>query len=170
MSSQPLKKAFLAYCNFGAGTGSRKEELESRNFKKMCQTSKLLNKGRLNMAELDMIFTRARGTSRTMSFPNFTAKAVPQLAQAAFGSSAEENVAKVKDMICKSQPGLNTNLSMSNDDVVGRLTDVQGYTGAHRARFDPATGRGRGLEGRTDRPDNAGYVTGYKNQGTYGKK
>merc|ERR1711879_1091194 len=84
------------------------------------------------------------------------------LAQAAFGSSSQENVDKVKDMICKSQPGLNTNLSMSNDDVVGRLTDVQGYTGAHRARFDPVTGRGRGLEGRTDRPDNAGYVTGYK--------
>ena len=57
---------------------------------------------------------------------------------------------------------------MSNDDVVGRLTDVGGYTGAHRARFDPNTGRGRGLEGRTDRPDNAGYVTGYKNAGTYG--
>merc|ERR1712062_820483 len=116
------------------------------------------------MAELDMIFTRARGVSRTLNWVNFNTKDVPQLAQAAFGSSSEENTNKVINLICKSQPGLNTNLSMSNDDVVGRLTDVGGYTGAHRARFDPNTGRGRGLECRTDRPDNLAMLQGTKTQ------
>lgn len=32
--------------------------------------------------------------------------------------------------------------------VYDRLTDVRGYTGTHRHRFDAATGRGRGLAGR----------------------
>ena len=81
MSQAQLYKAFIVYANFGASTGSRKKDMESRNFKKMLQTSRLLGKGRLNMAELDMIFTRTRGPIRNLSWNNFHTKAVPQVAQ-----------------------------------------------------------------------------------------
>lgn len=65
-------------------------------------------------------------------------------------------------------------------DVLDRLTDTSQYTGSHKQRFD-GSGRGRGLEGR-DAPakgpamspgsveSHAAYVTGYKHEGTYGKK
>jgi hypothetical protein len=33
-------------------------------------------------------------------------------------------------------------------NIFDKLTDVRQYTGAHKARFDPTTGQGRGLEGR----------------------
>ena len=65
-------------------------------------------------------------------------------------------------------------------NVTDRLTDTTKYTGAHKHRFD-ATGHGLGMAGR-DLPakgagmspgcigTQAGYVHGYRNEGTYGRK
>lgn len=53
-------------------------------------------------------------------------------------------------------------------DVTDRLTDTSKYTGAHKARFDEE-GKGRGIEGRTDVPDDNGYVKAYKGKDTYDK-
>lgn len=53
--------------------------------------------------------------------------------------------------------------------VVDRLTDVKGYTGSHKERFDAETGKGKGMDGREDRPENTGYVGNYKGQGTFDK-
>ena len=64
--------------------------------------------------------------------------------------------------------------------VVDRLTDTSKYTGSHKERFDES-GKGKGLEGRDSAAkgdgmaagyvgSQASYVSGYKNEGTYGKK
>ena len=169
MSAAELDEAFLAYCNFGQGNARNKTEMESRQFKKMCQEAKLFNKGKLNGAEVDMIYTRCKSTSKKIPVENFRAQVIPQMAQAVYGSASEGNQDKVANALLMSAPGLNTALNMSKDDVVNRLTDTKGYTGAHKSRFDES-GQGRGLEGRVDRVDGRGYVGGYKNEGTYGKK
>ena len=53
--------------------------------------------------------------------------------------------------------------------MVDRLTDVKGYTGSHKERFDADTGKGKGMEGRMDKQDGSGYVGNYKGAGTYDK-
>ena len=53
---------------------------------------------------------------------------------------------------------------------VDRLTDVKGYTGSHKERFDAETGKGKGAEGRSDAVDSTGYVGNYKGAGTYEQK
>lgn len=53
--------------------------------------------------------------------------------------------------------------------AVDRLTDASKYTGSHKERFDEG-GKGRGVAGRKDVYDHAGYVQGYKEQGTFEKK
>lgn len=53
--------------------------------------------------------------------------------------------------------------------TVDRLTDTSKYTGASKKRFDE-DGKGKGLAGREDIADDTGYVGGYKNKDTYGKK
>ncbi|XP_075246172.1 tubulin polymerization-promoting protein family member 2-like [Convolutriloba macropyga] len=168
MTDAQLKNAFMAYANFGAGVANKKTEMESRNFKKMVETAKLFKKGRLDGAEMDMIYTRCKGPSRNIPWQNFSQKAIPQIAQAAFGSVSEDNQQKVRQAIISKAPGLNTNINMSRDDVVNRLTDTRGYTGTHKERFD-AEGKGKGIDGREERAANSGYVSGYKNQGTYGR-
>lgn len=50
-----------------------------------------------------------------------------------------------------------------------RLTDAAKYTGAHKERFDDE-GKGKGIAGRKDVVDDSGYVTGYKEKGTFDKK
>ncbi|OAD52080.1 hypothetical protein WN48_03035 [Eufriesea mexicana] len=50
--------------------------------------------------------------------------------------------------------------------TVDRLTDVSKYTGSHKQRFDES-GRGKGIAGRKDLPDQSDYVQGYQNKGTY---
>ena len=61
-----------------------------------------------------------------------------------------------------------------------RLTDSSKYTGSHKQRFD-SSGHGKGLGGRDApskgaamSPSSVGsqkaYVSGYKQEGTYGKK
>lgn len=52
---------------------------------------------------------------------------------------------------------------------VERLTDTSTYTGSHKERFDES-GRGRGREGREDVVKDSGYVSSYKNEGTYDAK
>lgn len=52
--------------------------------------------------------------------------------------------------------------------TVERLTDVSKYTGSHKQRFDES-GKGKGIAGRKDLPDNSGYVSGYLNKNTYDK-
>ncbi|XP_017772743.1 PREDICTED: TPPP family protein CG45057-like [Nicrophorus vespilloides] len=75
---------------------------------------------------------------------------------------------KSKMMKC-SIPGLSGVAVPVNSAAVDRLTDTSKYTGAHKERFD-SSGKGKGLAGREDVTENTGYVGGYKNQGTYGKK
>lgn len=52
--------------------------------------------------------------------------------------------------------------------AVSRLTDPSKYTGSHKERFDQ-TGKGKGIAGRKDIVDNAGYVSGYTHKNTYDK-
>lgn len=52
---------------------------------------------------------------------------------------------------------------------VAKMTDASQYTGAHKERFDK-DGKGKGIEGRSDRAENTGYVGNYKGEGTYDKK
>eukprot|EP01117_Protostelium_nocturnum_P018686 TRINITY_DN7865_c0_g1_i1.p1 TRINITY_DN7865_c0_g1~~TRINITY_DN7865_c0_g1_i1.p1 ORF type:complete len:235 (+),score=76.51 TRINITY_DN7865_c0_g1_i1:87-791(+) len=45
--------------------------------------------------------------------------------------------------------------------IFDKLTDPSQYTGSHKNRFD-ASGKGKGIEGRADRPGTDGYVEGFK--------
>ena len=56
--------------------------------------------------------------------------------------------------------------------AVDRLTDTSKYTGSHKERFDES-GKGKGRAGRQELLDDrqaAGYVSGYKEHGTYEEK
>lgn len=52
--------------------------------------------------------------------------------------------------------------------AVDRLTDTSKYTGSHKQRFDD-TGKGKGISGRKELVDGAGYVSGYQHKDTYDK-
>lgn len=55
---------------------------------------------------------------------------------------------------------MNTFQAVKATSTVERLTDTSKYTGSHKQRFDE-TGKGKGITGRKDLPDNSGYVQGF---------
>ncbi|KAF7381510.1 hypothetical protein HZH68_015427 [Vespula germanica] len=67
-------------------------------------------------------------------------------------------------------PGVTVGVSGAGKaaSTVDRLTDVTKYTGSHKQRFDES-GKGKGIAGRKDLPDQSGYVQGYQNKDTYNK-
>ncbi|OON13373.1 p25-alpha, partial [Opisthorchis viverrini] len=84
--------------------------------------------------------------------------------------SVEQAVAEIKEKIMQGNPKAHGATKVSSDAATARLTDVKGYTGAHKERFDLETGKGKGIEGREylmDQNAAAGYVSGYKGKDTY---
>ncbi|XP_075240574.1 tubulin polymerization-promoting protein family member 2-like [Convolutriloba macropyga] len=165
MSDSEIKTAFLAFANFGAGSGSKKEELESKNLTKLVKDCGLFNKGKLNGAEVDMIFTRCK-SKRNIPFENFRDKAIPQLASAVHGNSESASIQKIVDAIVNGAPKSNSKATISATGGVDRMTDTKNYTGSHAHRFDES-GKGKGAAGREDKVSSDGYVQGYSNKGTY---
>ena len=49
----------------------------------------------------------------------------------------------------------------ASSKVYNRLTDPNGFTGAHRHRFDPETGQGRGLDGRDSISKGGGTIASF---------
>ncbi|THD22292.1 Tubulin polymerization-promoting protein [Fasciola hepatica] len=78
-----------------------------------------------------------------------------RLAKAYASAHGIEQDAAISEIISKIEnttPVPHGATKVSSDATTSRLTDVRGFTGSHKERFDAATGRGRGLEGRTDKP------------------
>ncbi|XP_076295773.1 tubulin polymerization-promoting protein ringmaker isoform X1 [Lasioglossum baleicum] len=74
-----------------------------------------------------------------------------------------------KKMATCGSPGVTSSTAAGKAaSAVDRLTDVSKYTGSHKQRFDQ-TGKGKGIAGRKDLPDQSGYVQGYQNKDTYNK-
>ncbi|CAI9729942.1 Hypothetical predicted protein [Octopus vulgaris] len=71
------------------------------------------------------------------------------------------------EMLKKGRPNVKE-VKISKTGNVAGLTDVAGYTGTHKERFDEE-GKGKGMTGRKEMVDNSGYVGAYKGEGTYDK-
>ena len=88
----------------------------------------------------------------------------------ALAAARKVEVADIKRKLQSSgSPALTRATSATASAAVARLTDTSKYTGTHKLRFD-AEGKGRGLEGRVDKPKPSGYVTGYKDADSFDAK
>merc|ERR1711879_1004224 len=108
----------------------------------MIQTSDLMGKRILNTAEVDLIFTLSRGPSRTLNWDNFRSKAIPRLAEAAFGNSGAVNRKKVIQAICANPPPKPQKQRPQYADRPS-LSDTR----RHRPRFSWEIDYGRGVQG-----------------------
>nr|AAX30233.2 SJCHGC02172 protein [Schistosoma japonicum] len=62
----------------------------------------------------------------------------------------EEAVIGLKRKIVEASPAIHGGSKISSDPSTSRLTDVKTFTGSHKERFDPQTGKGLGKAGRVD--------------------
>jgi multidrug efflux pump subunit AcrA (membrane-fusion protein) len=146
---------FNAFAQFGARSGgssgggsSSEPELDGKGFAKLCRESGVSREPGVTAASIDIGFTKAAKarsrTARTVDFAGFQA-ALGHISQdlcAQTGRDFEEAFGHVL-ALASSCPGPLAHGTFADvrGSVYDKLTDVRGYTGAHRFRFSE-DGRG----------------------------
>merc|ERR1719187_816300 len=168
-SSGELKESFLKFANQGKGVGKTVTEIDNKNWNKLCKDCKLYNKT-CTSTDGDIAFAKHCGKGRkTLGFAGFCAL-LDELAVKHFKTSSSEDAKEKFRMLVINAGGPKAvgTTKVTNSSVTDRMTDASKYTGSHKERFD-ADGKGKGIEGRADVAKNDGYVTGYKEGGSYEK-
>jgi len=156
----PLTDQFRAFAKFGDSKADGKVISLSQSDKWMKQ-AKVIDAKKITSTDTGIHFKKFK--SLKLSLSDYQ-KFLEELAKA-----KKVQVSEIREkMINCGPPGLSGTTTAVKTAAVDRLTDSTRYTGSHRLRFDEG-GRGRGIEGRKDVPDGAGYVQGYANKNSYDK-
>lgn len=142
--------------------------MDGAKFAKMTKDLKLLDKN-LTSTDVDIIFTKVKPKNeRKITFAQFK-EALKLLAEKKFPGCADALEKLQAKMLEGKGPLAHGVTKALKAGAVDRLTDATKYTGSHKERFDEE-GKGKGIAGRKDLVDDSGYVTGYKEKGTFDKK
>ncbi|THD28010.1 Tubulin polymerization-promoting protein [Fasciola hepatica] len=167
-----MEEIFLAFCD-SCKKGSK--TATDKTVKKICTDCQIYNKN-LNANLVDIALRKHIGNQKLdMDFNSFVRFIEGHLGEAYAASKKielQKAVEEIKGKIMQGNPKAHGATQVSSDAATARLTDVKGYTGAHKERFDMETGKGKGIEGReyiADENAQAGYVGGYKGKDTYDK-
>lgn len=164
-----MEAVFKSFCAFGAGDkGSAAAMMDGAKLAKMSRDLKLLDKN-LTATDIDIMFSKVKPKSeRKITYAQFE-EAVKLMAEKKYPGDPEA-FDKLKAKIIEGKgPAAHGVTKTVKSGAVDRLTDTSKYTGSHKERFDEE-GKGKGVSGRKEIVDQSGYVTGYKEKGTYEKK
>ncbi|CAF0835747.1 unnamed protein product [Didymodactylos carnosus] len=171
-----IQDAFDKYSKFGKTETQLKDKdirIESKNIQKMMKDTGIIDT-KYTSQLLDNDIARVLGKLTTggtyqKGIKTFEVNGFKQLVEQ-IATSKNVSVDQIISKIGSTDgPSLSHVTGTANKDITDRMTDTSGYTGSHKERFD-AEGHGKGIEGRADLADNKGYVTGYKEEGSYDKK
>ncbi|XP_013909696.1 PREDICTED: tubulin polymerization-promoting protein family member 3 [Thamnophis sirtalis] len=166
---ESLQESFRKFAIYG-DTKATGQEMNGKNWAKLCKDCKVIDGKGVTGTEVDIVFTKVKAkSSRVIGYEEFK-RALEELAPKRFkDKSGEEAFNSICQLVAGKEP---TNVGITKAKSVGaveRLTDTSKYTGSHKERFDE-TGKGKGKSGRENIVDNSGYVSSYKNAGTYDAK
>jgi hypothetical protein len=163
-----MEDVFKSFCAFGADKTAAGAMMDGAKLAKMSRDLKLLDKN-LTSTDVDIMFSKVKPKSeRKITFAQFE-EALKLMAEKKYPGDAE-GLSKLKEKILEGKgPQAHGVTKTVKAGAVDRLTDASKYTGSHKERFDE-DGKGKGIAGRKELVDDSGYVTGYKEQGTFEKK
>jgi hypothetical protein len=160
-----LREVFNSFCAFGSArnlaTGSNSmlngnPAMDNVKFKKLCKDCQIIDKN-VTTTECDIIFSKYTGNAaRTIDFDTFT-MIFQELAQKKYPAKKPRDAYHqllnfMQDKYPKFAPGVTKTetggvYAYEPTAVFDRLTNVKGYTGTHKERFN-SDGTGRGIDGR----------------------
>ncbi|XP_074539605.1 tubulin polymerization-promoting protein isoform X1 [Halichoeres trimaculatus] len=165
-----LEESFRRFAIHG-DTRATGKEMHGKNWSKLCKDCGVIDGKNITLTDVDIVFSKVKKkSSRNITFDEFKA-ALGELARKKYKEkTGEEAEAEVFKLIEGKTPVISGVTRAVASPTVSRLTDTTKFTGSHKERFDPTTGRGKGKAGREDIVDTSGYVSGYKHRGSYEKK
>lgn len=164
-----LEESFRKFAIHGDPKASG-QEMNGKNWAKLCKDCKVADGKAVTGTDVDIVFSKVKGKSaRVINYEEFK-KALEELATKRFkGKSKEEAFDAICQLVAGKEPANVGVTKAKTGGAVERLTDTSKYTGSHKERFDES-GKGKGIAGRQDILDDSGYVSAYKNAGTYDAK
>ncbi|XP_037018578.1 tubulin polymerization-promoting protein family member 3 isoform X1 [Artibeus jamaicensis] len=164
-----LEESFRKFAIHGDPKASG-QEMNGKNWAKLCKDCKVADGKAVTGTDVDIVFSKVKGKSaRVINYEEFK-KALEELAPKRFkGKSKEEAFDAICQLVAGKEPANVGVTKAKTGGAVERLTDTSKYTGSHKERFDES-GKGKGIAGRQDILDDSGYVSAYKNAGTYDAK
>lgn len=159
MEGPTFNDQFKLFAKFG-DSKSTGEAITLSNSDKWMKQAKVIDK-KITTTDTGIYYKMVAKTKRTLPIKEYE-QFLETLAK-----NKKADVAEMKQKMAScGPPATSKTTPTSTGGAISRLTDHTKYTGTHKLRFDD-TGKGRGKEGRADKPNTAGYVQGYKDQGTY---
>jgi len=164
------KKKWESFAKFGNATAT---EMTGKNFDKWLKDAGIIDSKAVTTTMTGIAFSKVTGAKKKATFDE-TKRVIATVAEDKAKNSKRDVQVEI-DEICRRLERLdspvvkNTAKSSTEGNVYSRLTDHTKYTGAHKERFD-AEGKGKGKAGRVDTVEETGYVSAYKNHGTYDQK
>lgn len=156
----PLTELFRSFAKFGDSKADGKAISLSQSDKWMKQ-AKVIDGKKITATDTGIYFKKHK--SLKLGLADYQ-KFLEELAKA-----KKVDLTEIREkMIQCGPPGTTGTTVAVKTAAVDRLTDSAKYTGSSRMRFDES-GRGRGIDGRRDKPDGSGYVQGYDNKNSYDK-
>ena len=153
--------AFKAFSKFGDAKSDGKHITLSQSDKWMKQ-AKVIDGKKITTTDTGIYFKKLKALKVTFDDYN---KFLEDLSK-----NKKIDVEEIKNKLAAcGPPGFSSVTPGKAGATVDRLTDTSKYTGSHKQRFDDS-GKGKGISGRKDIPDGSGYVSGYQNKDTFGKK
>lgn len=162
-----MKSRWEAFTKFGTNTAT---EMTGKNFDKWLKDAGVIDNKNITTTMTGIAFSKVAGTKKKLNYAE-TKQVIITVAQDK-ARQTKKDIQEEIDSICEKLEQLevpvikNTAKTSTDSNVYSRLTDHTKYTGAHKERFD-ADGKGRGKIGRVDIVEHTGYVSTYKNKGTY---
>ena len=143
-----LYNVFESFAAFGDRDSAA--QLDSFRFAKLLRETGVIDNRSFSLSNADIVFSKAKQRSaRTLTFDDFIV-ALGLVAELKYPTDPE-GFSRVVDAIMHCQgPMVVTSVAPGQQPsgIFAKLTDPRLYTGSHVHRFDPATGRGKGLAGR----------------------
>lgn len=157
-----FKEQFRFFAKFG-DCKSTGEAITLSNSDKWMKQAKVIDNKKITTTDTGIYFKQVAKTKRSLTMKEYE-QFLENLAK-----NKKVDVEEIKEkMTSCGLPGTSKTTTPTAASAVSRLTDHTKYTGTHKQRFDEA-GKGRGKQGREDLVSDAGYVSGYKDEGSYDK-
>lgn len=169
-----IKRKWESFAKFGytSAQAPKTVEMTGKNFDKWLKDANVIDGKLITTTMTGIAFSKVTGQKKKATF-NETQQVIINVAKDRSKNSKNDVQSEIDSICSKLEaielPTLKTAIKVSTEgNVYERLTDHNKYTGAHKERFD-IDGKGKGKAGREDIVVNTGYVSSYKNAGTYDK-
>ncbi|XP_013791794.1 TPPP family protein CG45057-like [Limulus polyphemus] len=148
-------EVFKAFAKFG-DSKSAGETITLSNTVKWFKQAKIIDGKRITTTDIGIYFKQVAKTKKALNMKEFN-----QFLET-IAKNKKVSVDEIRQKLASSGPPATTRTTTAaTGGAVSRLTDHTKYTGTHKQRFDES-GKGKGIEGRTDVMNDSGYVQGFK--------